>query len=87
MPEDTTIQPTKTKKVRHHYWLIYSAAFLGGVLLLADAVQYSAAARLPAKFGIGLVYTALAFMIGGSRPAAIIGVVLLWTAIVLTFVF
>lgn len=70
-----------------HYWLIYSAALLAGLLLLADALQYSAATRLPAKFGIGLVYAALAFMIGGNRPSAIIGTVLLWVAIVLTFWF
>jgi hypothetical protein len=80
-------KPSGRSRKHPHYWLIYSSALLAGLLLLADALQYSAATRLPAKFGIGLVYAALAFMIGGNRPSAIIGTIILWTAIVLTFVF
>ncbi len=72
-------------KKKPHYWLIYVAALLGGLLLLADAVDYGPAVKLTARLGIGLIYTALVFLAVGSRPSAWIGAVMLWLAIALTF--
>ncbi len=77
--------PTAKKKPRH--WVVYIAALLAGFLLLADAVQYGPGIKISARLGIGLVYSAFAFLFIGLRPSSYIGAILLWVVIVLTFVF
>jgi hypothetical protein len=68
-----------------YYWLIYFAAFLAGMLLIAHAMNYRPVDKIPAKLGIALLYSAFAFMVGGTKGAAIVGTVLIWAAVILTF--
>jgi len=68
-----------------YYWLIYAAALIAGLLLIADALGYYPLQRITAKLGIALIYSALALMIGGSRPSGIIATVVVWFAVLLTF--
>ena len=79
-------EPNESKPANQHHWLIYGAAILSGCLLLADAVSYTPATKITARLGIALLYTAFAFMIGKTRPSVYIGTILLWVAVVLTFV-
>ena len=85
--DSDTPQPNavKAKARKPLHWMIYIAALLAGILLLADAANIEAGTRVTARLGIGLVYTAFAFIVGGARPSVYIGTTLLWLAIVLTF--
>lgn len=68
-----------------YYWLIYIAALLAGLLLIADAVSFRPIAKITARLGIALLYTAFAFIMGSTRASAIVGTVLVWLAVLLTF--
>ena len=72
-------------KQEPYYWLIYLAALLAGLLLIADAVSFRPMVKITARLGIALLYTAFAFIAGGSRASAIIGTILVWLAVLLTF--
>ena len=80
-----TTETDSTKPKKQHHWLIYVAAVLSGLLLLADAANYAPAMKITARLGIALLYTAFAFMVGKARAATYIGTILLWLAVVLTF--
>jgi len=83
---DTDTNEKQSKPRKQHHWLIYIAAILSGVLLLADAVNFAPATKITARLGIVLLYTAFAFIAGKARPSTYIGTSLLWIAVVLTFV-
>jgi uncharacterized membrane protein len=68
-------------KQKQYYWLIYLAALLAGLLLIADAVNYYPATKTTARLGIALLYTAFAFIVGGTRASATIGTILVWAAV------
>jgi hypothetical protein len=68
-----------------YYWLIYIAALLAGLLLMADAASFRPLTKISARLGIALLYTAFAFIAGGARASAIIGSILVWLAVLLTF--
>ncbi len=76
---------SKQSERKPYHWLIYVAAILSGVLLLADAMNYAPGTKITARLGIALLYTAFAFMVGKARPSTYIGTTLLWIAVVLTF--
>jgi hypothetical protein len=86
MSEDKDTSALQAKKKRPHHWLIYVSALLAGFLLLSDAVQYGPGIKISARLGVGLVYTAFAFIFVGTRPSSYIGSILLWIAVILTFV-
>jgi hypothetical protein len=73
--------PAKNK----YFWLMYVAALLAGVLLIADAMNYRPLTRIPAKLGIALLFSAFAFMVGSTRAPVIIGAIIVWAAVILTF--
>jgi len=72
-------------KEKPYYWLIYVAALLAGLLLIADAVSFRPVTKITARLGIALLYTAFAFITAGSRGSAIVGSILIWLAVLLTF--
>lgn len=53
-------------------WLIYVALILSGLILIADAFNIGFAARLTARLGVGLLFSAFALIIGKNRPAGIV---------------
>ena len=67
-------------------WLIYMGALVAGVLLLADAFSYAPIQKITARLGIGLLFSAVALLIGSGRPAGYIATVILWVSVGLTFV-
>ena len=75
----------KRLRGKPYYWLIYIAAILSGLLLLADAAAYGPATKITARLGIAILYTAFALWLGRSCPTAWIGTILVWTAVLLTF--
>jgi hypothetical protein len=66
-------------------WLIYTALLIAGIILIGDALNISAVSKLTTRLGVGLVYTALALILGRDRPHGIIGVAIVWVAIIITF--
>ena len=78
-----TDAPSKPGKINQHHWLIYIAAVLASLLLIADAANFGVATKITARLGIGMLYTAFAFIVAGSRPSTYIGTILLWVAIAL----
>jgi len=68
-----------------YYWLIYIAALLAGLLLIADAVNFRPVAKITARLGVALLYTAFSFIVGSGRATAIIGTIMVWLAVLITF--
>jgi hypothetical protein len=85
MAETVSLEDQKSKK-RQFHWLIYVAALLSGLLLIGDAANYAPLIKITARLGVGLLYTAFAFIVGGTRPSTYIGTTLLWVAVILTVV-
>ena len=67
------------------YWLIYLAALLAGLMMLAQAMQYHPATKITAKLGVALVYSALALFVGNGRPAGFIATAIIWVAVIVSF--
>lgn len=68
-------------------WLLYVAAVLAGAMLIADGLNVTALARVPAKLGIALVFSAIALLIDKGKNIGIIATVLIWVAVVVTFLY
>jgi len=66
-------------------WLLYLSLILSGLLLLADAFDATYFNRLTARLGIGLLFTAFAFIVGAGHKKAPISVGILWGAIIATY--
>jgi hypothetical protein len=66
-------------------WLIYVSLILSGAILIADAINFSILTKLTARLGVGLVFSAIALLVGKDRPAGIIATSIIWISIVITF--
>jgi len=80
MNNDST--PVKGNKM---LWLIYASLILAGILLIGDGFGIQFLTRLSMRLGIGLVFSAIALIIGKDRPAGIIATAIIWVAILITF--
>lgn len=67
------------------YWLIYLAALLAGLMMLAQAAHYYPATKITAKLGVALVFSALAMFVGNGRPAGFIATAIMWVAVIVSF--
>jgi len=84
MNTNETTETTKSRSTKL-VWLIYIALIVSGILLIGDALNISALSKLTTRLGVGLVYSALALIIGKDRPHGIIAVGIVWVAIIITF--
>ncbi|MEW6050947.1 MAG: hypothetical protein AB1644_07795 [Candidatus Zixiibacteriota bacterium] len=66
------------------YWLVYLAALLSGLLMLAQAMHYYPATKITAKLGVALIYSAIALFIGNGRPAGFIATTIIWVAVIVS---
>ena len=66
-------------------WLIYFAFLLSGIILIGDALNISVISKLTTRLGIGLLFSALALIIGKNRPHGIIAMGIVWVVIIITF--
>ncbi len=66
-------------------WLIYIAFLISGIILIGDALNVSVISKLTTRLGIGLLYSALALIVGKNRPHGIIAVGITWGTIIITF--
>jgi len=67
----------------NHIWLVYTALVLSGVLLLGSAFHIHFLTRLTMRLGVGLIFSALALLVGKDRPAGIIATAIIWIAIII----
>lgn len=79
----TTEQIETSKK--QPLWLIYLAALLAGLILLADAFGYAPLQKLTARLGIALLFSAIALVVANGRAPGYIATTILWIAVLLTF--
>jgi len=68
------------------YWLVWVALLLAGLLLLADAYHVAHLAKWTARLGIALVFSAVAMFVGSGRWAGNLAVVIVWLAVLLTYI-
>lgn len=66
-------------------WILYLSLILSGLLLLADAFDATYFNRLTARLGIGLLFTAFAFIVGAGHKKTPIAVGILWGSIIATY--
>ena len=66
-------------------WLIYLSLIISGLLLLADAFNATYFNRWTARIGIGLLFTALAFIVGAGQKKSQIAVGILYGSIIATY--
>ena len=64
-------------------WLVYIALVLSGVLLLGSALHIHFLTRLTMRLGIGLIFSAIALLVGKDRPAGIVATAIIWIAIII----
>ena len=84
----TTDSPEKTvkPKKKEPLWLIYIALLLAGLLLLADAYSVAHLSRWTAKFGMALVFSAIAFIVANGRKSGMIAVAIVWIALIASYI-
>jgi hypothetical protein len=75
------------KKPGQPYWLIYVGLLIGGILLLADTLPILPLQKISAKLGIGMIYSAFALFIANGKPAGVIATIIIWIAVLTTFLF
>ena len=66
-------------------WLIYTALVLAGLILIGDALQIQILAKLTARLGIALIFSALALLLAKDKPSGIIATSIIWVAVIITF--
>lgn len=69
------------------YWLVYIALVLAGILLLSDAFHFAQLSKWTARIGIALIYSALAMFVGNGRWSGHLAVVIVWLAVIITYLF
>ena len=76
----------KTGSSKEPYWLVYVALLIAGILLLADAYYIAHLSKWTARLGIGLIYSAVVLIVSRGRWAGNLALVIVWLAIVLTYI-
>ncbi len=69
------------------WWLTYTALVIAGIVLLSDALGFAYTRKLTFLLGLGLVYSAFSLVVGRQRPSAILSVVIIWAAVVVTMLY
>ena len=69
------------------YWLVYIALVLAGIMLLGDAYYIAQLSKWTARIGIALIYSAIAMFIGNGRWPGHLAVVIVWLAVIITYLF
>lgn len=67
------------------YWIVYLGLLLAGVLMMSQAAGYYPLQKISAKLSLGLLYSAVALYVGNGRAPGYIGTVIIWGAIIVSF--
>lgn len=66
--------------------MIYAAGLFGGLILLADALGFVPLEQVTARLAIGLIYSTFVLMIGKGSKVSVMAALLIWAAIIATFI-
>lgn len=86
MNENQTNSGTKAKRKKEPYWLIYASLLISGMILIAVAFDLSFLNRWTAKFGIALVFSALALIIANGKKSGLIATGIIWAAVISAYI-
>ena len=73
------------QKKNQFYWLIYLALLLGGIILLAQAIDYIHLNKWTAKLGIALLFSAFALLVANGRKAGYAATSIIWIVIIISY--
>lgn len=68
------------------YWLIYLSLLLSGIILIAVSLDIRFLNRWTAKFGIALIFSALALFVGNGRKSGFIATAIIWVALIAAYI-
>ena len=67
-------------------WMIYTSLLISAVILLGDGLAITHLDKWTAKVGIALLFSVFFFLICKNQTKAIIASVIIWIAVIATFV-
>ncbi|MEA1979883.1 MAG: hypothetical protein U9N54_02785 [candidate division Zixibacteria bacterium] len=76
-------EPQKEKS--QYYWLIYIALLLGGIILLAQAIDFTQINKWTAKLGIALLFSAFALLIANGKKTGYVATSIIWIVIITSY--
>ncbi len=78
----------KTEKPanKSSYWMIYTSLFFSAILLLGDGLAITHLDKWTAKVGIALLISVMFLLVCKNQTKAIIASVIIWIAVIATFV-
>jgi hypothetical protein len=68
------------------FWMIYTSLLIAAIILLGDGFAISHLNKWTAKVGIALTFTVFFMLVCKNQTKAIIASVIIWVAVVATFV-
>lgn len=83
MTDSNTVKP---KRKPEPYWLIYLSLLLSGIILVSVSFDIRFLNRWTAKFGIALIFSALALFVGNGRKSGFIATAIIWVAVIAAYI-
>ncbi|MFH2048709.1 MAG: hypothetical protein ABIJ12_04610 [bacterium] len=84
--ESNNPQTTKQPIKKSSYWMIYTSLLIAAVVLLGDGLAISHLNKWTAKVGIALIFTVFFMLVCKNQTKAIIASLIIWVAVIATFV-
>ena len=73
------------KKKSQYYWLIYLALLLGGIILIAQAVDFTHINKWTAKLGVALLFSAFALLVANGKKTGYVATSIIWIVIIISY--
>ncbi len=73
------------KKKSQYYWLIYLALLLGGIILIAQAVDFTYINKWTAKLGVALLFSAFALLVANGKKTGYVATSIIWIVIIISY--
>ena len=74
-----------SKKKSQYYWLIYLAFLLGGIILIAQAVDFTSITKWTAKLGVALLFSAFALLVANGKKTGYVATSIIWIVIIVSY--
>lgn len=68
------------------YWMIYASLLISAILLIGDGLAITHLEKWTAKVGVALLFSVLFLLISKNQTKAIIASIIIWIAVIATFV-
>ena len=83
---DKSTSGTNRVSSKQPYWMLYIAGLFGGIILLTDALGFVLLERVTTRLAIALIYSTFVLMVGKGKKLSIAAAVLIWAAVIATFI-